>query len=78
MPKTELPQRLCVGCRQTDDHPRHDEVLQVQPEMVVASWHLDCCALIKGCVSCAEQVEGADGKTGQAMREHVINRAKRG
>lgn len=64
--------RTCVGCSQTDDHPRHDEILQLAPELIVASWHKDCCAIIKNCELCRTETAGADGKTGDDMRAHVV------
>lgn len=67
------PQRVCVICRQTDDHPRHDEILQLTPDLIVASFHLDCHALLDPpCESCAAQVAGSDGVTGAAMRAHIV------
>lgn len=74
MSKTALPLRTCVGCKQTDDHPRHDEIIQIQPELQVASWHMDCCALVKGCETCAAQTAGADGLTGDDLRNHIISK----
>lgn len=64
--------RTCLACSQTDDHPRHEILLQVQPELLVAGMHLDCCAQVRGCESCKAQTEGAAGKTGEAMRQHII------
>lgn len=66
------PQRTCVGCKKRDDHPRHDDVLQVQPELRIASWHKDCHAIIAGCAQCVAETAGAEGKTGEAMRQHVL------
>lgn len=65
--------RKCLACGQEDDHPRHGLILQVAPELIVAEMHLDCCAQVRGCESCAAQVAGADGKTGDAMRAHIVN-----
>lgn len=73
----QRPQRTCVLCRQTDDHPRHDEILQLAPELVVASFHLDCHALMDPpCESCAAQTAGADGATGDDMRAVIANNSK--
>lgn len=66
-----LPTRTCIGCTQSDTHPRHDVIVQLAPEYVEVSWHLDCHA-IAGCESCAAQTAGANGATGDAMRAHVI------
>jgi hypothetical protein len=64
-------QRTCAFCEQTDDHPHHSVVLQIQPELIEVSMHLDCCALARRCPSCAAQVAGANGATGDAMRRHL-------
>lgn len=72
-----LPIRLCVGCKQSDDHPRHDEIIQIAPELIEASWHLDCCALIKKCESCAARIVGAEGKTGNEMRSHIVSASQK-
>lgn len=63
--------RKCLGCGQEDDHPRHGLILQIAPELLVAEMHLDCCAQIRGCESCAEQTAGAEGKTGDDLRAHI-------
>lgn len=70
--------RTCIGCEKTDDHPRHDILLQLEPELVEVSWHLDCHAIGTGCETCTAQTAGADGKTGDAMRKHIIAQAKKG
>lgn len=76
-PAVERPLRTCVVCRQTDDHPRHDEIVQLAPELIVASFHLDCHALLDPpCESCTAQVAGSDGATGDAMRAHIVNQNK--
>ncbi len=72
----ELAVRTCVGCTQTDTHPRHDVIIQIAPELQVASWHLDCHALVTGCESCIGQTVGSDGKTGEDMRAHIVNQNK--
>lgn len=64
--------RLCSRCNQRDDHPHHGVIIQLQPELIVESMHLDCCAEARGCESCAAQVADAVGKTGDAMREHIV------
>lgn len=61
--------RPCNGCGQTDDHPRHHHVTpDDRPDEL---FHLDCHAAL-GCECCAAQVEGAEGKTGEAMRQHIV------
>jgi hypothetical protein len=66
------PQRICVGCKQTDDHPRHVEVIDAAGTAV--PWHMDCHALITGCETCTAQTAGADGATGDALRTHIIEK----
>lgn len=44
---------LCIGCGQTDDHPRH-VITGSQP------WHMDCHVLATDCEVCAEQLQRAD------------------
>ncbi len=77
MAKTKLV-RTCVACTKTDDHPRHDVITQIHPELVEVSWHLDCHAIATGCESCAAATADADGKTGDAMRKHILAQAKKG
>lgn len=48
--------RLCIGCGQTDDHPRHVKNKQ-EP------WHMDCHVLATGCESCARQLAACDTST---------------
>jgi hypothetical protein len=67
------PTRTCDVCDQTDDHPRHEMVVN----MITgegASRHMDCCAS-SGCNVCAKQIAGADGLKGQQLRDHIVGRA---
>jgi hypothetical protein len=57
--------RLCIGCGQRDDHPRH-VIHKQQP------WHMDCHVLSTGCATCKRQITGAEGKTGDELREHLM------
>jgi hypothetical protein len=59
--------RTCIGCLQTDDHPRH--VIDTGTGEDV-TWHFDCHAAA-GCESCAQQSAGADG-TGEAMLAAIL------
>jgi hypothetical protein len=62
--------RNCMGCGQTDDHPRHHAV---QPDGSSAYFHLDCHArLDPPCEVCSRQVAGSSGATGSAMQAHII------
>ena len=63
--------RLCIGCGQRDDHPRHVFVGS-QP------WHMDCHVLATGCVVCASQLEkcdtstASDGVIGAELQKRLI------
>lgn len=62
-------QRTCVGCGQTDDHPRH--VIATSDGNSV-NWHMDChAASDAGCESCAAQKDGAAHLVGDEFRAHV-------
>lgn len=65
------PVRTCIGCAQTDDHPRH--VLNVGD--VDISWHMDCHAIATGCPVCKAQLEGVGGvegnPKGDELRAHL-------
>ncbi len=67
------PVRTCIGCTQTDDHPRH---VVVAGDGTDVTWHLDCHAIATGCDSCEAQLEGVGGVTGtpkgEALREHLL------
>lgn len=60
--------RICIACKQTDDHPRH-----IDGE-TGALWHMDCHVLVTGCEVCASQIEGADGAIGDALRLHLTTK----
>lgn len=62
--------RTCMGCGQTDDHPKHDAV---QRDGSSAHWHFDCHARVDPpCESCAWQAKDANGATGEAMQAHIL------
>lgn len=61
-----MKQRLCIGCGQADDHPRH--VIQGQQP-----WHMDCHAAATGCATCTRQLDGAQGVTGDELRTHLLS-----
>lgn len=66
-----LIQRACLGCGQTDDHPKH--VVGTLDGNAVA-YHFDCHAATEsGCPSCAAQKDGAEHLRGDDFREHIIN-----
>jgi hypothetical protein len=62
------PVRPCIGCTQTDDHPKH-QVVTTSGESVF--WHMDCHVLATGCDLCEQQTKGARGATGEALRAHL-------
>lgn len=64
-------QRTCLGCAQTDSDPRH--VIWV-PGDVEVNWHMDCHRIATGCETCTEQTAGAEGLTGEELREHIITK----
>jgi hypothetical protein len=63
--------RLCIGCGQTDDHPRHVTTGQ-QP------WHMDCHAMATGCEVCTAQLAAcdtstaSDGVIGEVLQKRLI------
>lgn len=61
--------RICVGCAQEDDHPRH--VIATAPGQV-ANWHMDCHVLATGCEVCQKQIADAAGVKGDELREHLL------
>jgi len=65
-----LPIRVCLGCEQADDHPRHVVALQDGTDVF---WHMDCHA-VTGCAVCAKQIEGAEGATGDTLRTHLTTK----
>lgn len=60
------PVRTCIGCMQSDDHPRH--VIDVGDGEV--TWHFDCHAAA-GCESCAPVAKKAKG-TGEQMLATIL------
>lgn len=70
-------QRICAGCQQTDDAPRHVYAVPdgLTPPM---PWHMDCHVLATDCPVCAEQLRrcdtdaGNDGVKNDALRERLV------
>lgn len=60
--------RTCLGCAQTDDHPRH--VISL-PDGSEVTWHFDCHRIVSGCETCTEQTAGAEGLIGDELRAHL-------
>jgi hypothetical protein len=66
-----LPVRTCLGCGQTDDHPRH---VITMPDHSEVGWHMDCHTRANPpCEVCKSQIAGAKGATGHELREHLVN-----
>lgn len=64
------PVRTCIGCAQTDDHPRH---VIATPDGANVSWHLDCHRIAGNCEICTEQLlDAPDGVTGDELRTYLL------
>lgn len=63
-------QRTCIGCGQTDDHPRHVIAL---PDGSEVTWHNDCHAIATGCQVCKATADSADGLKGDDLRAHIVS-----
>lgn len=74
--KEEVPAEVgayistCIGCTQTDNHPK---ILVVGQGEADVRWHHDCYVIAKapGWEDYAALIEGANGATGHALREHI-------
>lgn len=66
---TPNPVRVCIGCGLTDDHPRHEVVIDAN--MTSVPWHFDCHSRATGCELCTPVIEAAGGKTGEALRKFL-------
>lgn len=66
----ELAIRNCLGCGQSDDHPRHITVVADGTEV---AWHMDCHALT-GCEVCQSTLEDVTGMKGDQLREFLMNK----
>lgn len=64
-------QRTCIGCGQTDDHPRH---VVAGIANVDVNWHMDCHVNATGCPVCATQIGDADGAQGDDLRVHLTTK----
>jgi hypothetical protein len=65
------PVFACLACGQSDDHPKH--VVDLDGTHI-ARMHMDCCASVRGCEICAPVVKAAKGKTGEALRDHIMTK----
>lgn len=64
------PTRTCIGCAQTDDHPRH---VVAMPGGVEVTWHMDCHAIATECEICVGIVASANGAKGDKLRTHLVS-----
>ena len=61
----------CLGCGQSDDHPKHVLVVTADHESV--AFHMDCHSRMSTpCDVCTEQTANAAGLTGDDLRNHLI------
>jgi hypothetical protein len=63
--------RACLGCEQSDDHPKHVMALRDGSD---APWHMDCHAKT-GCESCRAQTANQGDARGEAFRAILIRGA---
>lgn len=54
----------CLGCEQTDDHPKHVVALRDGSD---APWHMDCHAKV-GCESCQRMTANQGDARGDEFR----------
>lgn len=66
------PVRSCLACGQEDDHPRH--VVVIPPDMAEVPWHFDCHVAVTKCPLCVASLKGAEGKTGDELRNHIMGK----
>lgn len=67
------PVRTCLGCAQTDDHPRHE----IAGPGGVVGYHMDCCAIARDCEICKAQLDGVGGVAGNPkgdkLRKYLVS-----
>lgn len=64
------PVHTCIGCAQSDDHPRHSIVAA---DGSLITWHLDCHAIAGSCEICRAQLADApQGAKGDELRDYLI------
>jgi len=61
----------CIGCGQRDNHPK---ILTGDLDKPPVRWHHDCFVLAEqpGYQDYAAILEGSNGVTGHALREHIM------
>lgn len=71
MPASALPQRTCIACGQTDDHPR---CLVDDGTGADLNYHKDCHRIAFGDMPCHQVLnEGADGLKGDDLRAFITS-----
>lgn len=63
-----LVRKVCLGCGQEDDHPKHLVGLQDGSE---AAWHMDCHSRATGCSVCGANVADKGEVKGADFRAHI-------
>lgn len=67
------PAKTCLGCGQTDDHPKH---VHVQPDHSETAWHMDCHARANPpCEPCTMQIKDSPGvgaAHAEELRAHIV------
>ena len=68
--------RTCIGCQQTDNHPKMIMASVGAPSAEIY-WHHDCYVIAKapGWEDIAAAIEGSDGATGHELRLHMMRQA---
>lgn len=66
------PMRTCIGCLQTDDHPRCIVDTGTGEDV---TWHHDCHHAAIGPADCHRAVELAAGGTGEDMLAAILSHA---
>ncbi len=63
------PVRTCIGCAQSDDHPRH---VLATADGAAVTWHMDCHSIATGCEICTAQISEAKDTKGDDLRKHLL------
>jgi hypothetical protein len=71
-----IPLTTCIGCNQTDDHPKLHRIFS--PDAPAVIWHHDCFTIAHpddgadhGITEIHEVVKAAKGKTGDELRAYL-------
>lgn len=62
------PIDTCIGCGQTDDHPKHHSFVG---DGTWVAWHNDCHSRAANCPHCSAVVESAGEVKGDELRAHI-------